>query len=50
MLQPITSTLRAELTLLRARYDSGAVSVAVYKVIRELEIDIAWAEHREVRP
>lgn len=49
MLQP-TSVLRAELTLLRARYDSGAVSAAIYKVIKELETDIAWAEHREVQP
>jgi hypothetical protein len=40
-----TVELRAELMLLRARYDGGAVSAAVYVVIRGLEVDIAWIEH-----
>jgi hypothetical protein len=40
--------LRAQLAALRARYDDGAVSPAVYKVIRELEIELAWAEHQQV--
>jgi hypothetical protein len=38
--------LRSELALLVARYDSGAVSPAVYAVIRAIESDIAWLEHR----
>jgi len=38
--------LRAELARLRARHDCGAVSPALYAVIRTLEIDIAWFEHR----
>jgi hypothetical protein len=38
--------LRDELSLLIARYDSGAVSPAVYAVIRAIESDIAWLEHR----
>jgi hypothetical protein len=42
--------LRFELAVLRARYDDGAVSPAVYQIIRQIESDIAWAEHREVRP
>jgi hypothetical protein len=42
--------LRAELALLRARYDSGAVAPAVYIVIREIETDIAWIKHQQVRP
>ena len=37
--------LRAELALLRSRHDSGAVSPAVYEVIRKLECDLAWLEH-----
>jgi hypothetical protein len=49
MLQPISEVLRHELALLRARYDSGAVSAAIYNVIHQLEIDIACAEHQEVR-
>jgi hypothetical protein len=45
-----TATQRAELHWLRARYDHGKVSPAVFAVIRELETSIAWAEHRrEVR-
>jgi hypothetical protein len=43
--------LRIELASLRARYDSGAVSPDIYTVIKQLERDIAWAEHqKEVRP
>jgi hypothetical protein len=38
--------LRAELAILISRYDSGAVSPAVYAVIRAIESDIAWLEHR----
>jgi hypothetical protein len=46
-----TAVLRAELERLRSRYDSGAVSLAVFATIRELETAIAWAEHRcEARP
>jgi hypothetical protein len=44
---PKTADLRAELALLRARYDSGAVSPAIYRVIREIETALAWAEHRK---
>jgi hypothetical protein len=42
--------LRAELAALRARYNSGAVAPGVYTIIRQLEVDIAWAEHQEARP
>jgi hypothetical protein len=38
--------IRAELTLLRARYDSGAVSQAVFFAIRALEVELAWIAHR----
>ncbi len=44
-----TAELRAELAVLRARYDGGAVSPAIYAVIRSIETTIAWAEHRQVR-
>jgi hypothetical protein len=42
-----TSALRAELRWLRARYDDGKVSPAVFAVIREIETDISWIEYRE---
>ncbi len=42
-----TGELRAELALLRARYDNGAVAPAVYQLIRTIETDISWAEHRQ---
>jgi hypothetical protein len=38
--------LRDELTALRARHDSGAVPPATYNVVKELETEIAWCEHR----
>jgi hypothetical protein len=44
-----TAEARAMLQMLRARYDGGAVAPAIYKTIRELESDIAWAEHEGVR-
>jgi hypothetical protein len=37
--------LRAELDVLRARYDHGQVSPAVYEAIRQIEIKVAWSEH-----
>jgi hypothetical protein len=37
--------LRAELAHLRARYDYGAVSPAVFEVIKEIETRVAWIEH-----
>jgi hypothetical protein len=40
-----SKTKRAELAMLRARYDDGAVSPAVYSAIKKLEADIAWCEH-----
>jgi hypothetical protein len=38
--------LRSELALLRARHDSGAMSAGTYAAVQELEIEIAWLEHR----
>jgi hypothetical protein len=42
-------TVRAELAHLQARYDSGAVSPAIFAANRELEIELAWFEHRGQR-
>jgi hypothetical protein len=44
-----TQLLRFELAQLRARYDDGAVSPAVYQVIREIETQLAWREHSKRR-
>jgi hypothetical protein len=38
--------LRYELELLRARYDSGAITPAVFSTIKAIEREIAWLEHR----
>jgi hypothetical protein len=40
---------RAELEWLRSRYDGGAISTAVFTVLKRLECDIAWAEHERRR-
>ena len=40
------SDVRAELARLRARYD-GAIPQAVFAVVRALETELAWIEHRE---
>ncbi len=37
--------LRSELQALRARYDDGAVSPAIYARIKQLEAEIAWLDH-----
>ena len=37
--------LRAELEHLRARYDGGQVSPAVYQIIKELETRVGWIDH-----
>jgi hypothetical protein len=39
--------LQEQLAYLRARYDSGAVSPAVYQAIKKLESDVAWLEHKD---
>ena len=38
--------IRAELAYLQARYDDGAIPQAVFAVIRELETELGWLEHR----
>jgi hypothetical protein len=47
--KPFIRGLRAELKWLRARYDDGAISTAVFTVLKRLECDIAWAEHEARR-
>jgi hypothetical protein len=38
--------IRAQLAQLQARYDSRAVSPAIFSAIRLLEVEISWLEHR----
>jgi hypothetical protein len=49
MLSPLTlgstDLLRLERASLLARYDHGAMSVAVYSVLKQLEIELAWRQH-----
>jgi hypothetical protein len=43
--------LRAALAWVRARHDSGAISPAVFSVIRMIEVELAWRQHRgEIEP
>jgi hypothetical protein len=41
--------LRERLRWLRARYDWGQVSPALYAVIKAVETDVAWTEHNQAR-
>jgi hypothetical protein len=38
--------LRAGLEWVRARHDSGAISPAVFSVMRMIEVELSWLEHR----
>ena len=38
--------LRAELLMLKTRYDHYAFSPAIYAVVRDIETEISWIEHR----
>jgi hypothetical protein len=42
-----TARLRDELAWLRARHDEGAVAPCVYRVIKQLESELAWRQHAE---
>jgi hypothetical protein len=41
-----SSDVRAQLALLQARYDTGAVPPSIFSIIRSLEIELSWIEHR----
>jgi hypothetical protein len=46
-----TACLHDELAWLRSRYDEGAVAPCIYRLIKRLETEISWREHRqEARP
>jgi hypothetical protein len=40
------AALRAALAWVRARHDSGAISPAVFSVIRMIETELSWLAHR----
>ena len=45
--QTITSQiLRGRLMQVKARYDSGAVPLALFEALKAMELEIAWTEHR----
>src|SRR5262249_27769815 len=52
MLPPLTlgstALLRLERASLLARYDNGALSAAVFAVLKKLEIEIAWRQHAKL--
>ena len=43
-----TDLLRLERASLLARYDNGALSSAVFAVIKKLEVEIAWRQHAKL--
>jgi hypothetical protein len=49
----LEARLHDERSWLLGKYDSGAVSAAVFAVVRQIETDLAWLQHRpptEKRP
>jgi hypothetical protein len=42
--------LRAALAWVRARHDSGAISPAVFSVIRMIEVELACQHRGEIEP
>jgi hypothetical protein len=38
--------LRSALAWVRGRHDSGAVSPAVFSVLRMIEVELSWLAHR----
>jgi hypothetical protein len=38
--------LRGRLEQVKARYDDGAMSPGVYQAVMQIELEIAWNEHR----
>ena len=41
-----TAMLRAELLMLKTRYDYYAFSPAVYAVVKNIETEVSWIEHK----
>jgi hypothetical protein len=39
--------LRARLLQLKSRHDSGAVPLPIFKIIREIEVEIGWLLHKQ---
>ena len=39
--------LRGRLEQVRARYEDGAMSPGVYQAVKQIELEIAWSEHKE---
>jgi hypothetical protein len=45
-----TAALRSELEWLRARYDGGTISPAIFSILKAIEHEIAWREYTQVDP
>ena len=44
---PRPAELRGELHRLQARYDDGAIPLAIFNVVKLLETELSWARHHE---
>jgi hypothetical protein len=43
---PTTRALREERMFLLSRYDSYAMAPAIYKILRDLEVELSWRQYR----
>jgi hypothetical protein len=41
-----SEVLRGRSNQVRARYDDGAMSPGVYQAVKQIELEIAWTEHK----
>jgi hypothetical protein len=41
------SKARLDLLMIQAKYDGGGMPPALYSVLKQIEVDIAWLQHRE---
>ena len=41
------SDARLDLLMIQTKYDGGGMPPALYSVLKEIETEIAWTQHRE---
>jgi hypothetical protein len=44
--EPSTAMLLAELLMLKTRYDYCAFSPAIYAIVKNIETEVSWIEHK----
>jgi hypothetical protein len=41
------SEARLDLLMIQAKYDGGGMPPALYSVLKQIEVDIAWIQHND---